>query len=130
MWKRQLKLGLCARAKFKKLSPILTACCTSYIKGKMYTACVQNALTYWTETWAMKVGNLHSLERTKRMMVRWMCGVSLKDRKMLDPAVENDFEVTIEVFLNSAEMVRGAEDLSDCEGMYFGRNSVRYKGCW
>ena len=25
--------------------------------------------------------NLHSLERTERMMVRWMCGVSLKDRK-------------------------------------------------
>ena len=24
---------------------------------------------------------LRSLERTERMMVRWMCGVSLKDRK-------------------------------------------------
>ena len=24
---------------------------------------------------------LQSLERTERMMVRWMCGVSLKDRK-------------------------------------------------
>ena len=31
--------------------------------------------------WAMKADNLHSLERTERMMVRWMCGVSLKDRK-------------------------------------------------
>ena len=26
-------------------------------------------------------GNLRSLERTGRMMGRWMCGVSLKDRK-------------------------------------------------
>ena len=34
-----------------------------------------------TETWAMKVANLQSLERTERMMVRWMCGVSLKDSK-------------------------------------------------
>ena len=25
--------------------------------------------------------NLHSLEREECMMVRWMCGVSLKDRK-------------------------------------------------
>ena len=29
----------------------------------------------------MKAENVHSLERLKRMMVRWMCGVSLKDRK-------------------------------------------------
>ena len=51
------------------------------IKGKIYKACVQSALTYGTETWAMKEANLQSLERTERMMVRWMCGVSLKDRK-------------------------------------------------
>ena len=29
----------------------------------------------------MKAENLRSLERTECMMVRWMCGVSLKDRK-------------------------------------------------
>ena len=29
----------------------------------------------------MKDENLHSLERAERMMVRWMCGVSLKERK-------------------------------------------------
>ena len=29
----------------------------------------------------MKKANLQSLERTERMMVNWMCGVSLKDRK-------------------------------------------------
>ena len=29
----------------------------------------------------MKEANLQSLKRTERMMVRWMCGVSLKDRK-------------------------------------------------
>ena len=51
------------------------------IKGKIYRACVQSVLTYWTETWAMKKANLQSLERTERMMVRWMCGVLLKDRK-------------------------------------------------
>ena len=32
------------------------------------------------KTWAMKKSNLHSLERMERMMVRWMCGVLLKDR--------------------------------------------------
>ena len=72
----------CAWAKFKELSPILTAWGASYhIKGKIYKACVQSVLTYGTETWATKKANLQSLERMERMMVRWMCGVSLKDRK-------------------------------------------------
>ena len=72
----------CAWAKFKELSPILKARGASYhIKGKIYKACVQSLLTYGTETWVMKKANLHSLERTERMMVRRMYGVSLKDRK-------------------------------------------------
>ena len=29
----------------------------------------------------MKAENLHNLERAECMMVRWICGVSLKDRK-------------------------------------------------
>ena len=74
----------CAWAKFKELSPILTARGASYrIKGKIYKACVQSVLTYGTETWAMKIANLQSLERTEQMVVRWMCGVSLKDRKVV-----------------------------------------------
>ena len=37
-------------------------------------------LIYGYETWAMKADDLRSLERTELMMVKWMCGVSLKDR--------------------------------------------------
>ena len=44
----------CAWAKFKELPPILTARGASYhIKGKIYKARVQSALTYGTVTWAM-----------------------------------------------------------------------------
>ena len=72
----------CAWAKFKELSPILTVRGASYrIKGRIYSACVQSVLIYGTETWAMKADDLRSLERTECMMVRWMCGVSLKDRR-------------------------------------------------
>ena len=72
----------CAWAKFKELSPILTARGASYhMEGKIFRACVQSVLTYGTETWAMKAENLQSLGRAERMMVRWMCGVSLRDRK-------------------------------------------------
>src|SRR5260221_13406436 len=38
-------------------------------------------MVYGSETWAMKVEDMQRLERAKRMMVRWMCGVTLKDRK-------------------------------------------------
>ena len=71
-----------AWAKFKELSPLLTARGASHrTMGKIYKACVQSALIYSTETWAMKDANLHIMERTERMMVRLMCGLSLKDRK-------------------------------------------------
>ena len=38
-------------------------------------------MIYGSETWPMKVEDMHRLERAERMMVRHMCGVSLKDRK-------------------------------------------------
>ena len=80
----------CAWAKFKELSPILTARGASHrMKGKIFRACVQSVLIYGTETWAMKAENLRSLERTERIMVRWMCGVSLKDREQSEDFVQS-----------------------------------------
>jgi hypothetical protein len=51
------------------------------LKGKLYSACVQSVLVYGSETWALKVGDVQRMMSTERMMVRWMCGVSLKDRR-------------------------------------------------
>ena len=51
-----------AWAKFKELSPILTAHGASYtLKKKIYTiqSCVPSVVTYGTETRAMKAKNLH-----------------------------------------------------------------------
>ena len=59
------------------------------MKVKVFRACVQSVLTYGTETWAVKAENLHSLERAECMMVRWMCGVSLKDRKQSEVFVQS-----------------------------------------
>ena len=59
----------CAWAKFKELSPILTARGASY--RERYTRLVfQSVLTYGIETWVIKKANLQSLERTERKMVR------------------------------------------------------------
>jgi hypothetical protein len=72
----------CALGKFRELSPILTARRASLkLKGKVYRTCVQSVMVYGSETWAMKVEDMQRLERTERMMVRWMCGVRLSDKK-------------------------------------------------
>jgi len=34
-----------------------------------------------SETWALKVGDVQRMMSTEKMMVRWMCGVSLKNRR-------------------------------------------------
>jgi len=70
-----------AWAKFRELSPILTTKGASLrVKGKVYKACVQSVLIYGSETWAVRVEDVGKLERAERMMVRWMCGVTLRDR--------------------------------------------------
>ena len=72
----------CAWSKFRELMPILTSRGASLkLKGKIYMQCVQSTMVYGSETWPMKADDLLRLVRTERMMVRWMCGVTLKDRK-------------------------------------------------
>ena len=70
---------------FNELAPVLTKRGVSLkLKGKIYDACVQRVLVYGSETWAIKAEDLARLRRAERMMVRRMCGVSLKDRKRSD----------------------------------------------
>jgi hypothetical protein len=72
----------CAWGKFNELSPILTLRGASLkLKGKIYKACVQRVLVYGSETWAMKMEDMRRLERAENMMVRWMCGMTLRERK-------------------------------------------------
>ena len=74
-----------AWGQFNELAPVLTKRGVSLkLKGKIYDACVQRVLVYGSETWAIKAEDLASLRRAERMMVRRMCGVSLKDRKRSD----------------------------------------------
>ena len=50
------------------------------IKGKLYKICVQRVLVYASETWAMKIEDEQRLERAENAMIRWMCGVTLRDK--------------------------------------------------
>ena len=66
---------------FSKLGPILTTRGVSLrLKGKFYRMCVQRVMVYGSETWPMRAEEIRRLERAERMMIRWMCGVTLKDR--------------------------------------------------
>ena len=72
----------CAWGKFMELSPILTARRASLkLKGKVYRTCVLSVMVYGSETWAMKAEDMQRLERTERMMMIWLCGVRLSDKK-------------------------------------------------
>ena len=73
--------AICAWGKFNELALILTLRGASLrLKGKIYRACVQSVLVYGSETWPMKEEDTLRLERAERAMVRWMCGVTLKNR--------------------------------------------------
>ena len=71
----------CGWSKFRQLAPVLTSRGASLkVKGKVYRTCVQRVMVYGSETWPMKVEDVQRLERAERMMVRWMCGVRLRNR--------------------------------------------------
>src|SRR3989442_2630968 len=72
----------CAWGKFRDLRMLLTVRGASLrVKGKIYRACVPRVLVYGSETWPMKKDDMQRLVRTENSMVRWMSGVTLKDRR-------------------------------------------------
>ena len=80
--RRLQELVRCAWGKFRELAPILTSRGASLkVKGKVYSACVQCVMTYGSETWPMRVENMRRLEKAEKMMIRWMCGVTLRNGK-------------------------------------------------
>src|SRR6267154_3546274 len=72
----------CAWGKFMELKLLLTdRGAYLRVKGKIYRACVQRVLVYGSEPWAMKVDDMQRLRRTENNMVRWISGVTMKDRR-------------------------------------------------
>ena len=48
------------------------------LKGKVYAARMRSAMIYGSETWVM---NVEQQRRVDMRMVRWMCGISSRERK-------------------------------------------------
>ena len=72
----------CGWKKFRELSGILTSKKVALrLKGKVSGAYVQSSMIYGSETWAVNAEQEAKLERAEMRMVRWMCGVSLREKK-------------------------------------------------
>ena len=67
--------------KFRQLVPLLTNKDVSLImRGRLYSSCVRSSMLHGSETWPVRKENVVALQRAETRMVRWMCGVKLKDR--------------------------------------------------
>ena len=67
--------------KFRQLVPLLTNKDMSLImRGRLYSSCVRSSMLHGSETWPVRKENVVALQRAEMRMVRWMCGVKLKDR--------------------------------------------------
>ena len=66
---------------FRQLVPLLTNKDVSLImRGRLYSSCVQSSMLHGSETWPVRKENVVALQRAEMRMVRWMCGIKLKDR--------------------------------------------------
>ena len=49
------------------------------MRGRLYSSCVRSSMLHGSETWPVRKENVVALQRAEMRMVRWMCGVKLKD---------------------------------------------------
>jgi len=77
--------------KFRKLAPLLTNKDVSLImRGRLYSSCVRSSMLHGSETWPVRKENVVALRRAEMRMVRWMCGIKLKDRFPMKELRERD----------------------------------------
>ena len=54
------------------------------MRGRSYSSCVRSSMLHGSETWPVRKENVVALQRAEMRMVRWMCGVKLKDRWQME----------------------------------------------
>jgi len=69
--------------KFRQLVPLLTNKDVSLkVRGRLYSSCVRSSMLHGSETWPITKESEVALQWAEMRMVRWMCGVKLKDSSM------------------------------------------------
>jgi len=49
------------------------------MRGRLHSRCVQSSMLHGSETWLVRKENVVALQRTEIRVVRWMCGIYVKD---------------------------------------------------
>ena len=55
------------------------------MKGRVYASCVRSSMPYGSETRSLLVDVGLKFERAEIQVIRWMCGISLKDSSSVQP---------------------------------------------
>jgi hypothetical protein len=76
--KRRISAGWGA---FSKYRDILKSKMPMCLKRKLYNQCIQPAMTYGSQTWALNKRMQSKMQTTQRAMERAMIGVTMRDRK-------------------------------------------------
>jgi len=67
--------------KFRWLVPLLANKDVSLVmRGRLYSSCVRSSMLHGSETWPVRKESVVALRQAEMRMVRWMCGIKLKDR--------------------------------------------------
>ena len=84
--------------KFRQLVPLLTNRDISLIRrGRLYSSCVQSSMLHGSETWPVRKENEVALQRAEMRMVRWMCNVKVKEKRV--PSKEIRERLGIDIIL-------------------------------
>ena len=51
------------------------------IKGRVYVSCVRSSMIYGSKTRPLLVDVWLKFETAEMQMIKWMCGISMKDRR-------------------------------------------------
>ena len=64
--------------------------CSLKMKEMVYRSCVRSAMLCGSETWCLRENEVIILRKTKRAMVRSMCGVKLVDGKNTEDLIDEN----------------------------------------
>ena len=71
---------------------------------RVYASCVRSSMTYGSETRPLLVDVGLKFERAEMQMIRWVCGVSLKDRRTNEELRRLDGVEPITTFMRSGRL--------------------------
>ena len=70
--------------KFRECLPFLTTRAPPLeMKGGVYASCVRSSMIYGSETMPLPVDLGLKFERTEMQMIKWMCGISMRQKDKL-----------------------------------------------